>query len=624
MQTHRTSWCRAVRLIVVLTTVACFNWPAGAQQTQTVSQPVERPAPANEQVVRITERQTAIKIVERFAKVVELDVKMTAVDGFDQDIVDVLPLSAKRIRVLARKPGVTSMVLTDEHGQRYTVDLFVAGDVRHLQSYIAQMFPNATVEAIKLQDSVVLRGWVTQPEHLTHIVEVAEQFYGRVINQMSVGGVQQVLMKVKIMEVQRSKIRQLGFNFLLLNNNGYLASTPGALTPLNEITAPLGGAPEALLTGLANPSVAFGFVGNSAIFQGFLDALRQEGLLKIHAEPILVTTNGRPATLLSGGEFPILVPQGIGNVSIEWKEFGTSLEAVPIILGEGRLRLELMPEVSERDFANAVNVDGLTVPGLTTRRVNTQVEMQFGQTLMIGGLLSSRDTAETQKVPFLGELPWIGAAFSRKRFDEVETELVIMVTPEYVAPVSGDQVPPGGPGLFTATPTDRELFYHGTLEVPNFGDECEGCLPPGGFPIVPPAGLRGPSHDPGLYMPAPPGELLPPSSAPPAPPVDYPDLSRHQRNAAGYEHLPVPRRKSTAANVSTIVPAGGHTAGTNRNAAVHHEQASHPAHSGAAGSTPRPSAPSPSSENARWKARTLPGLIEPVSGTAGSNTQPVR
>ena len=257
--------------------------------------------------------------------------------------------------------------------------------------------------------------------------------------------------------------------------------------------------------------------------------------------------NGRPANMLSGGEFPILVPQSLGTTTIQWRQFGVSLEAVPIILGNGRVRLELQPEVSERDFTNAVDVNGFTVPGLTTRRVNTQVEMRFGETLMLTGLLSMRKTGQTDQVPFFGELPWIGAAFRRTRFDETETELVIMVTPELVAPLEPGQVPMGGPGFFTDTPTDRELFGMGLLEVPNYGDPCEGgnCGPTG-IPhstgtFVGPPGLIGP---PGIaptpaFPPAPthlppsiPGEMLAPPPEPAIPPLG-PPLAPPSEAAAG-------------------------------------------------------------------------------------------
>ena len=185
--------------------------------------------------------------------------------------------------------------------------------------------------------------------------------------------------------------------------------------------------------------------------------------------------NGHPAELINGGQFPVVVPAGLGTVAIEWRDFGVILRAVPIILGGGRVRLEVEPEVSERDFSSGVVVEGTTVPGLSVRRTRTQVEMNFGETLIIAGLISWRKVGETQKLPFFGDLPWIGAAFGIKNFNSTETELVVMLTPEYVAPLRPDQVPNGGPGAFTDDPTSHELYFHNLLEVPKWGDDCLGC-----------------------------------------------------------------------------------------------------------------------------------------------------
>jgi pilus assembly protein CpaC len=453
----------------------------GPATAQNRSRPVriEEPVSSNEPTFVVNTKSSRMQMVERFSKVLELEPRIARVDGFDPSVINVTALAPNRLRVQAISPGVTTMVIVDEAGEVYSIEVFVNGDVRHLQAYIERMFPQSAVQAVKVQDSVVLRGWVTQPEHITHIVEIAEQFFPRVLNQMQVGGLQQVALKVKVMEVQRSKVRQLGFNFLHVTDDAFLVSTPGQLVQLAEIISPFGGPPGVSFaqSTLRDSTLVGGVVSENSIFQGFLEALKREGLLKILAEPELVTTNGRPAHLLSGGEFPVLVPQSLGTVTIEWREFGVRLEAVPNILGRGRVRLELEPEVSERDFSQAVTVNGITVPGLTTRRANTQVEMKFGETFVIAGLLSMRKTAETAKVPLLGELPWIGAAFRRVAYDEAETELVIMVTPELVAPLAADQIPCGGPGLFSTTPTDRELYIDGFLEVPNYGDECINCAP---------------------------------------------------------------------------------------------------------------------------------------------------
>ena len=445
--------------------MALLTQPATAQDSA-VEAEMQR-ATALDHIVKVTGKRDRVEVTERLAKIVELAERIIRVDGFDPEIIEVKALSPNRIRVQALMQGVTTLVLTDVNDQTHIVQIFVNGDARHLQAVIDNRFPDSAIEAYKIQDSVALTGWVSQPEHITQIVEIAEQFYPRVLNHMQVGGVQQVKLNVKITEVQRSKLRRLGMNFLRSNTPGAALGVPNAGDGFLQLAPSVGG---------VNPaSVAFQMVGGSSTLFGLIDALKEEELLKILAEPTLVTTNGRPAVMLSGGEFPIVVPQTLGTVSIEWREFGVRMEAVPVILGAGRLRLEVMPEVSERDFANALTINGTTVPALTQRKVNTQVEMRFGQTLMLAGLLSTRQTAETRKIPVLGELPWAGAIFRSVRYEDVETELVIMITPQLVAPIEAHQMPAGGPGMFTTFPTDRELFLDGYLEIPNYGDPCSSC-----------------------------------------------------------------------------------------------------------------------------------------------------
>ena len=526
---------RLTSAAIMLITCAMFSLSLFAQP-DAIAPPVN-----NDHILRLKESKAKLNIIEKFTHIVELPSRILTVYGFDAEVihVDEVQKNPQQIRVHALAPGVTTMVLVDEHKQVYTLEIFVQGDVRHLQAHINRLFPDANVEAIEVKndETVILRGWVTQPEHITKLNDVAKQFYGEVLDQMNVGGVQQVQLRVKVMEVQRTKLRKMGFNFLSMNKKSYLGSTPGQLTPIAGITLPFGGPPSVELDAsqFAGSQLSFGIVGNSNIFQGFLEALKEEGLLRIHAQPILVTTSGRPATVSSGGEFPVLVPQGLGTVSIEWRQFGVSLEAVPIILGGGRLRLELSPEVSERDFANAVTVNGLTVPGLTTRRVNTQVEMRFGETLMIAGLIARRQTASTQKTPVLGELPVVGAAFSRKQFDEVETELVVMVTPQYVAPMKPHQVPQHGPGTRTGSPTDRELYLDGMIEIPKYGDDCVNCRSQGligtannsspimtSSPTINSQGIitqPGTGTSPGMVLPSPSNPALsaPPKGASPTP-----------------------------------------------------------------------------------------------------------
>lgn len=543
--------------LAVALAIACSG---SARSTFAQQDAADSPPPSaealrpGEQVFQVLTPRSTLTLVELQTRVVELQSRIKVVDGFDQSIVSVSALDPKRLRLRAVKPGVTTLTLTDEFQVSYTVEVFVQGDIRELQAYLRQLFPGSAIEAIKLRESIVLKGWVTEPDQIPQVVAIAEQFAPKVHNQMAVAGENLVQLNVKVMEVQRSKIRQLGFNFLSLGQNHYFSSTPGSIVPLQSVTLPFGGPPTVLsqAAALANPTMQFGIIGDNSIFQGFLEALEEKSLLKILAEPKLVTNSGRPASLLSGGEFPILVPQGLGTATIEWREFGVRMEAVPIVLGNGRLRLDISPEVSDRDFSNAVNLNGTVVPGLTTRRVNTQVEMRFADTLMIGGLISTRKNSNTSSIPVLGNIPVVGAAFRRVSYEDAETELLVLVTPYLVSPLDPSQVPPGGPGLNSANPTSHELYLDGHMEVDQVGGFAD---PEGPGPIIP---YSGPAVAPPATAPAatPAPPLLAPE--PPAPEVQQMSGTRTPgllapRSAAGSRPA---SRRSSATPPGLIAPQG--------------------------------------------------------------------
>lgn len=522
---------RAVRLLLLFLTAALFARQAAAGDDETAQLPVD-----NDPLVKVTEPQSDLRLVEKFAKIVELKNRITTVYGFDPEVINVtkVDMHPNEIRVHALQPGVTSLVLVDEKNTSFTVEVFIIGDVRHLQAYLKNLFPNDAVTAVAVKDSVVLRGYVSRPENIPRVMDIAKEFYPNVLNQMEVGGDQQIELKVRVVEIDRTKLRQLGFNFFGMTNFAFVGSEPGGLAPLATLTTPIASAPALAVdpTKFAStPSLLGGVVNNNHSLSLFLEALQSESLLKILAHPVLTTTNGQPANMLSGGEFPVLVPQSLGTVTIQWKEYGVRLTAVPLLLGNGRVRLNLQPEVSQKDLSNAVTINGLTVPALTTRRVNTSVEMRFGETFMLAGLIEVQDIAQTFKTPGLGELPWVGALFRRVSHQAVETELVIMVTPVLAGAMGECQVPPGGPGMFSDDPTARELYFDGLIEVPSYGNHCNNCNS-GGFPPpimdfdlqVPSGPMYSPTPIPVEPVPPGPGGTVPmtpaaPGAAPTGPPV---------------------------------------------------------------------------------------------------------
>ncbi|MEZ6044393.1 MAG: pilus assembly protein N-terminal domain-containing protein [Planctomycetaceae bacterium] len=204
------------------------------------------PPASNEPIIKLERARTRVDLIETFTKIVELKSQILRVDGFDPAVLQVTAISPHQIRLQAMAQGVTQVTLVDENEKVYDIEIFVEGDVRHLQAMIDKLFPDSAVKAVKVaQDSVVLRGFVAKPEQITRIVDVADQFFPTVINQMDFGGEQQIKLKIIVMEVQRAKLRQFGFNFLLLGEDGYLASTPGQLTPLANLTTSAGSAPAA-------------------------------------------------------------------------------------------------------------------------------------------------------------------------------------------------------------------------------------------------------------------------------------------------------------------------------------------------------------------------------------------
>jgi pilus assembly protein CpaC len=288
----------------------------------------------------------------------------------------------------------------------------------------------------------------------------------QIINLIRVPGPQQVMLKVQVAELNRTALRQLGVSFLFQNGNTAVGSDIGGGLPIGAGGA--GGETSALL-GLLNPLTAgtttFGvFDGGRINF--FVDALRRNQVFKILAEPTLVALHGQEASFLSGGEFPVPVPQGgaaVGAITIQYREFGVGLTFVPYILDGETIRLAVAPEVSSIDFSLGITQGGIQVPALNTRRTRTVVELQQGQTLAVSGLLQVELEANTDRIPGLGDLPHIGAMFRNNSARRVEKELLILVTPHMVEAMHPHDVPPV-PGEDVCEPNDKELFLKGRIE----------------------------------------------------------------------------------------------------------------------------------------------------------------
>lgn len=457
---------------------------AQAPQSQTV-QPSQAQSPENSHAqaarqpsngggsvfFRVTSASEQLKITVDSSRIITLRKRIPQAQVNNPEILELTALSPTQVQVFARKVGVTQVNLWDEDGNVYTVDVTVVGNSRELAMLLKSQFPNASIEVVPVSSGVLLSGYVDQPEQTKQIMEIAEEYYPKVISNLSVGGVHKVLLHVKVMEVSRTKLRELGFDWATVSKNGS--------TVLSAPTGILQDAASAATTG--GETFAFTVVDDGVnAFIGVLDALRQDNLLRVLSEPTLVTVSGERAFFQVGGEFPIMVPQSLGTVSIEYRKFGTQVEFVPIVLGNGKINLEVWPRVSEIDNSQSVTLNDTTVPGLKVREVKTMVEMEAGQTLAIAGLVQTRTEAERRGLPLVSDLPYVGAAFRKVMERQNEIELLILVTPELVDAMEPEEVPACGPGTQTASPNDHELYLRGHIEVPR-------CCPPGSPSIPHPA-----------------------------------------------------------------------------------------------------------------------------------------
>lgn len=465
-------------------------------------------------VRKITGSSDKIEITTNTSRILTLDKKIPKVQVNNPELLAVTPLSATEIQVSAKKAGVTQVNLWDEDGEIHTVDVFIYGDVRELEHALTTQFPNSSVKVYRYSQSLVLTGFIDRPDYVDPIRQLAEDYAPKVINNIAVGGVQQVLLKVKIYEVSRTKLRKLGADIASIGDGGYFATSVSGLvnnvgTTGNPVGLVNGVAGAKFITDTAGQTVEFGITSGSDGFLGFVDALQQKNIAKILAEPNIVAVSGRPAQFNEGGEIPIIVPQSLGNVAIEYKPFGTQVDFLPIVLGNGKIRLEVRPRVSDLDFGNAVTINNTQVPALTVRQVDTAVEMNAGQTFAIAGLIQQRTSTTNAGVPLLADIPILGVPFRRSQDEVEEVELLILVTPELVDAMEPHEVPPCGPGMGTVSPSDCDLYIDGKMEVPNMCGPCTngqcGCCPScniGGFPSAPPQLVNQGGQAGGVPMPA--------------------------------------------------------------------------------------------------------------------------
>jgi len=399
------------------------------------------------------------------------------------EIADILPLSNSSLYVLGKKAGTTSLTLYDRGNNLIAVvDVVVGPDVISLKRQLSELIPGDQVGARISNDSIVLEGIVSSGPAADRAMQLADTYApGKVVNLMSVGSSQQVMLEVRFSEVKRSALKDIGFGFFVRNDSGTLLGAVGggaSLTPGDDGTG---------VVSLGSITDSFGIITKrfgafGLNFDAALNALEKKGAITTLAEPTLVALSGETANFLAGGEFPVPVAQDSSNnnssaISIEWKPFGVSLAFTPTVLADGVINMIVEPEVSSIDQSNAIVANNLRIPGLQTRRAKTVVELHDGESFAMAGLLRTDFQDTIRQFPILGSIPIIGMLFKSTSFQRDETELVITVTPRLVRPA---------PSYALKVPTDRagppnegDLFLLGRTDT--------GVHAGPGAPGVPPA-----------------------------------------------------------------------------------------------------------------------------------------
>jgi pilus assembly protein CpaC len=428
-------------------------------------------------LLKFEETPDVSKLKEALYQVIpeEKDIKVTATGDNKIAVSGTVSSKANLSKVLA---------LSESHFPKRVVNLLQAeGSPSQLKEAIHKILPDEKdIRVTPTGDSITLSGTASSTSNLSQVLALAESYYPKkVVNLLEVGGVHQVMLEVRVAEMSRSLLRRLGINFNYISNSGanFGISMLGNLTSLGPVSlTPTPTGPVGSVGFSDRINAIFRFAGGGATWTTFIDALKEEGLTKVLAEPTLITMSGKSANFLAGGEFPIPVPQpsGVGTtITIEYKPFGVGLNFSPVVLSSKKISMQVAPEVSDLDFANAISIGGFVIPAVTTRRVSTTVELGDGQSFAVAGLLKDNVREVVSKFPLLGDIPILGALFRSTSFQKSETELIIIVTPHLVKPLNlAKQTLPTDQYI---EPNDFEFYLLGALEGNKKDERSAGSSP---------------------------------------------------------------------------------------------------------------------------------------------------
>lgn len=414
--------------------------------------------------VRNQEINQVLRLKVGRSKVLKTPFALTRISVADPDIADLILINEREIYINALAPGATNISMWGKSGRFTSATVTVEADLSLLKEKLHQILPKEKIGAEAAGDSIVLSGEVSGPVAQSTALALALPYAGgkkdKVVNVMHVGGVQQVMLEVRVAEISRVVAERIGVNFNALAPGGNFGVNQiggiGTVADLTRVfTGVTGSSSTTSFAQVLSPAITAmgGWTAAGTLWTVFMDLLKQNNLGRVLAEPNLVTTSGQQASFLAGGEFPIPVPQsgvgGAATITVEYKKFGVQLEFTPTVLNEGKIAVKVHPTVSEIDntFGQSfVLPGGFVVPGLRTREMNTHVEVNDGQTFAIAGLLSDQSRNVINKFPVLGSIPVLGVLFRSTQYQKNETELVALVTPHLVKPMA-----PGAARL----PTDK-------------------------------------------------------------------------------------------------------------------------------------------------------------------------
>lgn len=386
------------------------------------------------------------------------------------EIADAMVLTTQQIYVTGKAPGITSLTLwgVDDKVTAF-LDLEISPDISRLKEMLHRILPDEKdIKVSTTHDHITLSGTISSTVALSQVLALAgpyapldEEKKPKIINLLEVAGVHQVMLEVRVSEISRSLLRRLGFNFAYITSGNNFG-----VSLLNQLASLPAGSPAGGVGASSAINAIFRFVSNGTTWTVLIDALKEEGLLKVLAEPTLITLSGKTANFLAGGEFPIPVPQSVAaggtTITIEYKPFGVALNFTPTVLSNKKINMVVAPEVSDLDFSNALTASGFVVPSITTRRVSTVIELADGQSFAIAGLLKDDVREIVSKFPLLGDVPILGALFRSSTFRRNETELIVIVTPHLVKPL--DMAKQTLPTDAYVEPDDFEFYLLGRLE----------------------------------------------------------------------------------------------------------------------------------------------------------------